>query len=102
MYGLSSFSRVRLFQTPWTVARQAPLSTGFSRQEYWSGLPYPPPGNLQGLNLRLLSLLHWQVDSSPLAPPGKPFLRYTLYIILRDFPGCPVVNTSPSNGEGVR
>ena len=43
---LSHFSRVRLFVTPWTVARQAPLSTGFSRQECWSGLPCPPPGDL--------------------------------------------------------
>ena len=43
---------------------------GFSRQEYWSGLPCPPPGNLpdQGLNPCLLSLLHWQVGSLPLAP----------------------------------
>ena len=43
---LSCFSRVRLFGTLWTVARQAPLSMGFSRQEYWSGLPFPPPGHL--------------------------------------------------------
>ena len=43
---LSRFSRVRLFVIPWTVARQAPLSMGFSRQEYWSGLPCPPPGDL--------------------------------------------------------
>ena len=42
----SHFSRVRLFATPWTIARQAPLSTGFSRQEYWSGLPCPPPGDI--------------------------------------------------------
>ena len=41
---LSHFSRIRLFATPWTVAHQAPLSTGFSRQEYRSGLPRPPPG----------------------------------------------------------
>ena len=34
------------FTIPWTVTRQAPLSTGFSRQEYWSGLPFPPPGDL--------------------------------------------------------
>ena len=40
------FSRVQLFETPWTVAHQAPLSTGFSRQEYWSGLPLPSPGDL--------------------------------------------------------
>ena len=39
-------SRVRLSATPWTVARQAPLSRGFSRQEYWSGLPFPSPGDL--------------------------------------------------------
>ena len=39
-------SCVRLFVTPWTVAHYAPLSMGFSRQEYWSGLPCPPPGDL--------------------------------------------------------
>ena len=38
-----SLSRVRLFAAPWTVAHQAPLSVGFSRQEYWSGLPFPSP-----------------------------------------------------------
>ena len=43
---LSRFSHVQLFATPWTVARQAPLSMGFSRQECWSGLPCPPPGHL--------------------------------------------------------
>ena len=43
---VKSFSRVRLFATPWTVAYQASLSMGFSRQEYWSGLPFPSPGDL--------------------------------------------------------
>ena len=43
---LSHFSCVPLFVTPWTIARQAPLSMGFSRQEYWSGLPCPSPGDL--------------------------------------------------------
>ena len=42
----SRFSRVQHFVTPWTGACQAPLSMGFSRQEYWSGLPCPPPGDL--------------------------------------------------------
>ena len=42
-------SRVQLFVTPWTVAHEAPLSMGFSRQEYWSGLPFPPPGNVPDL-----------------------------------------------------
>ena len=53
---LSHFSRVRLFVTPWTVARQAPLSKGFSRQEYWSGVPCPPPQDLPGARIELASL----------------------------------------------
>ena len=43
---VKSLSRVRLFATPWTVAHQAPSSVGFSRQAYWSGLPFPSPGDL--------------------------------------------------------
>ena len=43
---VKSLSRVQLFVTPWTVARQAPLPMGFSRQEYWSELPFPSPGDL--------------------------------------------------------
>ena len=62
----SHFSHVQLFATPWTVACQAPLSMGFSRQEYWSGLLCPPPGlqgifPTQGSNPHFLCLLHWQV-----------------------------------------
>ncbi|CAI9151316.1 unnamed protein product [Rangifer tarandus platyrhynchus] len=53
---LGHFSCVRLFVTLQTVARKAPLSIGFSRQEYWSGLPCPPPGDLhQGSNLYLVT-----------------------------------------------
>ena len=54
---LSSFSRVQLFATPWTVARQAPLSMGFSRQEYRNGLPCPPPGDLPNAEIKPLSLM---------------------------------------------
>ena len=56
------------------VPHQAPLSRGFSRQEYWRGLPSPPVGDLPHLeiNLCLLCLLHWQVGSLPIEP-GKPF-----------------------------
>ena len=43
---VKSFSRVRLFAIPWTVVYQASLSMGFSRQEYWSALPFPSPGDL--------------------------------------------------------
>ena len=52
---LSRFSRVRLFATPWTVAHQAPLSTGFSRQEYWSGLPCTSPGDLPDPGIKPMS-----------------------------------------------
>ena len=67
-------SHVQLFVMPWTVAHQAPLSMGFPMQEYWSGLPFPSPGDLidQGPNLRLLRLLHRQVNSLPLVPAGGP------------------------------
>ena len=64
-------SRILLFLTPWTVARQAPLFMGFSRQEYWSGLPCPPPGDLPnpGIKPRSPTL---QADSLQSEPPGKP------------------------------
>ena len=69
---LSPFSRVPLFVTLWTVAHQVPLSTGFSKQESWSGLPRPFPGDLTdpGIEPTSLCLLHWQGGSLPLAPPG--------------------------------
>ena len=55
---LSRFSRVWLFVTLWTVAWEAPLSMGFSRQEYWSGLPFPPPGDLPGPGIETTSLMY--------------------------------------------
>ena len=68
-----SLSPIRVFATPGTVAHQAPQSMGFSRQEYWSGLPFASPGDLPnpGTEPASLCLLHWQVDS---LPPGKPQL----------------------------
>ena len=70
-------SCVPLFETLQTVARQVPLSIGFFRQEYWSGLPFPSPGIFptQGLNLHLPLLRRWQADSLPSEPPGKPVVR---------------------------
>ena len=56
---LSHFSHVRLFVTPQTVAHQAALSMGFSKQEYWSGLPCPPPGNLPDPGIKPTSLTSW-------------------------------------------
>ena len=64
--------RVRLFATPMTVAHQARQSMGFSRQEYWSRLPFPSPGDLPNpgeLNPHRLHLPHWQAET---LPPGNP------------------------------
>ena len=60
--------------TPWTVASQAPLSMGFSKQEYWSGLPFPFPGNLPSTGIEPLSPMSpaLQADSLPTQPSGKP------------------------------
>ena len=67
---MKSLSRVRLFVTPWTVAYQAPLSMGFSRQEYWSGLPFPSPGDLP----------------DPGIEPGSPVLQADV------LPSEPIIN----------
>ena len=69
-------SRVLFFVTHWTIALQAPLSMGSSRQEYWSGLPALLQGIFlaQWANLCLLYLLHWQVCSLTVVPPGKALL----------------------------
>ena len=75
---MHTLSRVLLFVTAWTVARQAPLSMGFSRQEYWSGLPFPPPGDLPnpGIKPMSLHLLHcrhvlYHCTSPSTFPPPK-------------------------------
>ena len=78
-------SRVRLLATQWTVAHQAPPSTGFSRQEYWSGLPFPFPGDLPdpGIEPRSPTL---QADALTSGPPGKPLsgnLINTIYTYIR-------------------
>ena len=57
--------------TPWTAACQAPLFMGFPRQEYWSGLPFPSPGNLPDPGTKPMSPA-WQVGSSPLSHLGSP------------------------------
>ena len=65
---------VQLFSSPWTVAHQAPLSMGLSWQEYWSGLPFPPPGDLLDPGIKPMYPLAPALAGSslPLAPPGKP------------------------------
>ena len=68
---VKSLSHVRLFATPWTVDYQAPSSMGFSRQEYWSGLPFPSLGHLPDPGIKPGSPT-MQADSLPSEPPGKP------------------------------
>ena len=70
-YIVKSLSCVRLFETLWTVAHQAPPSIGFSRQEYWSGLPFPSPGDLPNPGIEPRSPA-WQADALTSEPPGKP------------------------------
>ena len=69
---VKSLSHVRLSAAPWTVALQAPPSMGFSRHEYWSGLPFPSPGDLPdpGIEPRSPTL---QADALTSEPPGKQF-----------------------------
>jgi len=74
---LSRFSRVLLFATLWTVTRQASVSMEFSRQEFWSGFPCPPLGDLPDWGIEPTSpvTLALQVDSLPLSHRGSPLLR---------------------------
>ena len=70
---------VWLFATPWTAAYQAPPSKGFSRQEYWSGLPLPSPGDLPnpGIEPRSPTL---QADALTSEPPGKPWKNFNAWV----------------------
>ena len=103
IFVLSHFSRVQLFATLWTAAHQAPLPMGFSRQEYWRGLPCPPPGDLPdpGIELASPASPSLQADSLPLSHGGSRrmcvgciyiyisfqiLFPYRLYIILSIVP----------------
>ena len=84
------------FAVPWTIARQVPLSMGFPRQEYRSGLPFPSPGDFltQGSNL---DLLHWQADSLALRhqrSPVQPLLQSTLERFQETVHSLPVTSNS--------
>ena len=69
-----SLSRVQPFASPWTVAHQAPLSTGFSWQEYWNGFPFPPPGDLPEPGIKPMSLVSpaLQEEALLLSHQGSP------------------------------
>ena len=70
-------SCVRLFVTPRTVACQAPLSMGFSKRDYWSGLPFPPPGDLPHPGVKLASPVS-AGGFFTTEPTGKPLIRYSV------------------------
>ena len=72
---VKSLSHVQLFATPWTVAYQDPPSLGFSRQEYWSGLPFPSPGDIPDPAIKPRAPTP-QADSLSAEPPGKPIIYY--------------------------
>ena len=80
---VKSLSCVWLFATPWTVAYQDPLSMGFSRQEYWSGLPFSSPGDLPdpGIESQSPTL---QADTLTSKPPGKPYhlSKFHIYVLI--------------------
>ena len=81
---VKSLSCVWLFETLWTVANQDPLSMGFSRQEYWSGLSFPSPGDHPdpGIEPRSPAL---QADILTSEPPGKPIICIKYVLIVKHF-----------------
>ena len=79
---VKSLSYVRLLSTPWTAAYQAPPSMRFSRQEYWSGVPLPSPGDLPDLGIGPRSPA-LQADTLLSEPPGKPNVIVYLIIIFK-------------------
>ena len=71
---MKSLRRVQLSATLWTVAHEASRSMGFSRQEYWSGLPFPSPGDLPNTGIKP-GFPALQADSLTSEPPGKPGIK---------------------------
>ena len=107
-----SLTRVRLFVTPWTVAYQAPQSMEFSRQEFWSGLPFPSPGDLPdpGIEPRSPALRALPSDCFTSEPPGKPlktgpncFVKvlyyYTFLPALQESSNCFLILTNTWHGQ---
>ena len=90
---VQSLSHVQLLETKWTLALQASLSMGFSRQEYWSGFPFlPDPGDLPdpGIEPASPSSPALQTDSLPCKLPGKPLINSLLYDAIGEGHGNPL------------
>ena len=93
-----SVSHIQLFATPWTVAYQAPLSMEFSKQECWSGLPFPSPGDLLHTGLEPGSPA-LQVGSLPAELPGKPLAQINSCRIRECIMSKPIVKAGPDQPE---
>ena len=94
LFFVQSLSRIQLFETPWTAAHQAPVSIGFSSQEYWSVLPFPYPGDLRSLGIKLMSpSLTGRFLTTE--PPGKPniYIQWNITQLLRKNEIMPCVTT---------
>ena len=88
---VKSLSRVLLFATPWTVAYQAPASMGFSRQECWSRLPFPSPGDLPNPGIEPQSPT-LRADALPSEPPGKPKVVIEAVVVMSTLNSTPSYN----------
>ena len=111
----SCFSRVWLFATLWTVAHQAPLSMAFSKQEYWSGLPYPPSWDLPNPGIELMSSA-LQVGHLPTEPPylltvlsnwGVPLIQKGNFLVVQWLGLCTLTANSLESpgsnpGQGIK
>ena len=88
-FKVKSLSCVHLFVSPWIVAHQASPSMGFSRQEYWSGLPFPSPGDLPTQESNP-ALLHWRQTLYPLSQQGRRVCLLQEHTCQEDraYPGC--------------
>ena len=96
---LSRFGHAGLFATPWTVTRQAPLSMGFSRQEYWSGLPCPPPGGLPDVSyIGRWVLYHRHPQSTYHLSPVPHFSKLPTPVLC--LPGHQVIGYQPPSLGG--
>ena len=101
---VKSLSHVWLFVTPWTITYQAPLSMGFSRQKYWSGLPFPSPGHLPNAGIEPRSPA-FQADALTSEPSGKPWSNaQILQARLQQYVSreLPDVQTGLRKGRGTR
>ena len=109
---LSSFSHVSLFVTPWSIACQAPLSMGFSRKEYWNGLPFPPQGYLHDPDIKLASIMfpalvgRFFTTSTTREPPKNIYVGFPGGSAIKNQPAnardtCSIPGSGRSPGEGI-